>query len=146
MRRFIAAYAVFLGATMLACSSPPGEKIASTSSAQTACDVRSEIVTLTGFDSDTLVLTVVNGDGEQLSIQYTGDTSAVAANLGEYEPPDPCFGQATAWNHQIGRGLMQAVIERLAHFAKFSCNARVSLGGDNVVLSLKPVPFPPNPI
>lgn len=145
MRRFIAAYAVFLGATTLACSSPPGEKLASTSSAETACRASTEVATLIGFDRDTLVLTAVNGNGEELSIQYTGDTSAVAADLGAFEPPDPCFGQANAWNHQIGRGLTQPVIERLSHFARFTCNASVRLGEGNVVLSFQPVPYPPEP-
>lgn len=144
MRRFIAAYAVFLGATTLACSSPPGEEIASTSSAQTACGASSEVLTLTGFDRETLVLTAVNGNGKVLSIRYTADTSPVPADLASFEPPDPCIAQATAWNHQIGRGLTQAVIERLSHFARFSCNASVRLEG-NVIVRFEPVPFPPEP-
>lgn len=145
MRRLIAAF-VIIGATTLACSGPPGEKLGSSSSALRACRGSSEVLTLTGFDRETLVLTAVNADGEELSIQYTGDTSALAADLASYEPPDPCFAQATAWNHQIGRGLTQAVIERLSHLAQFSCDASVRLGEGNVVLSFRPVPFPPNPI
>ncbi len=145
MRRLIAAY-VIIGATTLACSGPPGEKIASTSSAQTACEGPSEVVTLTGFDRETLVLTAIDGNGRELSIRYTADTEALAADVASYEPPDPCFAQATAWNHQIGRGLTQAVIERLSHFAQFSCDASVRIGEGNVALSFRPVPFPPNPI
>ncbi len=145
MRRLIAAYAIFICATALGCSSPPGEKIGSTSSAQTACGAASEVVTLTGFDRHTLVLTAVNGNGEVLSLQYTDDTSGVAADLASFEPPDPCLAQARAWNHQIHRGLSQAVIERLSHFAQFSCNASVRIGEGNVVLSYKPVAFPPQP-
>ncbi len=146
MRRFVAAYVIVIGATALGCSSPPGERVGSTSSAQTACEGGSQVVTLTGFDRETLVLTALNADGEELSIQYTADTTAVAADLASYEPPDPCFAQATAWNHQIGRGISRAVVERLAHFARFSCDASVQLGEGNVALSFKPVPFPPNPI
>lgn len=145
MRRFIAAYAIFVGATALGCSSPPGEEIGSTSSAQTACGASSEVVTLTAFNRRTLVLTAVNGNGEVLSLQYTEDTSGVAADLASYEPPDPCLAQARAWNHQIDRGLSQAVIERMSHFAQFSCNASVRVGEGNVVLSLQPVAHPPEP-
>ena len=144
-RRFIAAYAVVIAATALGCSSSPGEKIGSTSSAQTACGASSEVVTLMGFDRHTLVLTALNGNGEVLTMQYTAETSAGAADLASFEPPDPCDAQATAWNHQIGRGLSQAVIERLSHFAQFSCNASVRLGVGNVVLSFTPVAFPPEP-
>lgn len=144
MRRSIAV-CVVLGATSLGCSSPPGERLGATGSALSACEADPEVVTLTGFSRDTLVLTAVNGDGEQLSIQYSADTTPFAADIGTFEPPDPCFAQATAWNHQVGRRLTQAVIERLAHFAQFTCNASVQLGEGNVILSFRPVAFPPEP-
>jgi hypothetical protein len=141
MRRFIAAYAI-LGATTLACSAAPD----STSSAQSALAAPAdEVVTITGFDRQTLVLTAVNAEGETMSLQYTPDTSALAANLAGFEPPDPCFAQATAYDHQIDRGLTQALIERLVQFARFSCNAAVTLGEGNVVLSFQPVAHPPEP-
>lgn len=146
MRRFLAAY-VILGATTLACSGPPADRSESTSSAQSACEAPAdEVVTLTGFDRHDLVLTAVNAEGETLPpLRYTADTAALAADLASYEPPDPCLAQATAWNHQIQRGLTQAVVERLAHFARFGCNASVTLGEGNVVLSFRPVPYPPEP-
>lgn len=145
MSRFIAAY-VILGAATLACSGAPGDRSESTSSAQSACETPADqVVTLTGFDRRDLVLTAVNAEGETMSLQYTADTSALAADLASFEPPDPCFAQATAYDHQIRRGLTQAVVERLAHFARFGCNASVTLGEGNVVLSFRPVPYPPQP-
>lgn len=144
MHRFVAACSIVIGATTLACSSPPGENVESTSSAQSACEGGARVVTLTGFDSDALVLTGITPEGETLAIRYTADTEALAANLIEY-PPDPCLGQATAWNKQIDRGLTQAVIERLAHFASFSCSASVTLGAGNVALTFQPVAFAPAP-
>ncbi len=146
MRRFLAAAYVILGATTLACSGPPGDTTESTNSALSACDTAGcEVVTLTGFDRETLVLTGVNAAGEELSIRYTADTEALPADLGTYEPPDPCFAQATAWNHQIGPDHTEPLIERLAHFATFRCNASVTLGEGNLALSFRPVPYPPQP-
>jgi hypothetical protein len=103
------------------------------------------VVTLTGFDRDTLVLTGVTADGAELAIQYTGDTFGLPADLGSYTPPDPCFAQATAWDNQIDFGVTRAVVERLAHFARFDCLASVTLGDENEALSFQPVASAPAP-
>jgi hypothetical protein len=142
MRRFVAACSIITSATTFACSSAPGEKVASTSSAQTGCE-STAVVTLTGFDRHTLVLTGVTADGAELAFQYTSDTWGFPADLGTYTPPDPCFAQATAWNEQVDFGLTRAVVERLEHFALFDCEASVTLGRDNEVLAFQPVASAP---
>jgi hypothetical protein len=145
MHRFIAVCSIVICATTLACSSAPSEKVASTSSAQTGGCGGAAVVTLTGFDRQTLVLTGVTADGAELTIQYTGDTLALPADLGRYTPPDPCFAQATAWNEQIDCGLTWDVVERLEHFARFDCEAAVTLGEDNGALTFQPVASTPDP-
>ena len=144
MRRFVSVCSVFIAATTLACSSAPGEKVASTSSAQTGCE-SATVVTLTGFDRHTLVLTGVTADGTELAIQYTSDTVGLPADLGQFTPPDPCFGQANAWNEQIDFGLTCDVIQRLEHFARFDCDASIVLGDDNEALTFQPVGSAPAP-
>jgi hypothetical protein len=144
MRRFVAVCSIFIGATTVACSSAPGEKVASTSSAQTGCE-SATVVTLTGFDRQTLVLTGVTADGAELAIQYTGDTIGLPADLGSYTPPDPCFGQATAWNEQCDFGVTRAVDQRLEHFARFECQASVTLDLDNEAITFQPVASAPAP-
>ena len=144
MPRFVSAVAVVIGAACIACSSPPGEKVASTSSAEST-GPSNVVVTLTGFDKHSLVLTGVTTDGAEISLRYDAETTPVAADLALYEPPDPCLAQARAWNQQIDRGLSQAVIERLAHFARFSCMASIELGPGNQAITFKPVPYPPQP-
>ena len=134
---------IFIGVTALACSSAPGEKVASTSSAQTGCE-SATVVTLTGFNRRTLVLTGVTADGAELAIQYTSDTIGLPADLGTYTPPDPCFAQATAWNNQIDFGSAhRAVVERLEHFARFECAASITLGTENEALTFQPVASAP---
>lgn len=144
MTRFVAAIAVVIGAACIGCSSAPSEKLASTSSAE-CTGPSTAVVTLTGFDKHSLVLTGVTTDGAEIAIRYDADTTPIAADLGLYEPPDPCLAQARGWNQQIDRGLSQAVIERLAHFAQFSCMASIELGPGNQAITFKPVPYPPQP-
>jgi len=145
MRRFVFVCSIFICGATLACSSAPGEKVASTSSAQTGGCGGAAVVTLTGFDRYSLVLTGVTADGAELAIQYTIDTVGLPADLGTYTPPDPCFGQASAWNEQIDFGLTRAVVQRLEHFARFDCEASVTLGSDNEVLTFQPVASTPAP-
>jgi len=148
MHRFVAVCSVFVGVAALGCSSAPNEKVASTSSAQTGCE-SAAVVTLTGFNSRTLVLTGVTADGAELAIQYTTDTVGVPADLGTYTPPDPCFAQATAWNNQIdqideiGLGCSRALVQRLEHFARFECAASITLGAENEALTFQPVASAP---
>jgi hypothetical protein len=142
MRRFVAVCSVFIGVAALGCSSAPNEKVASTSSAQTGCESSATVVTLTAFNPRTLVLTGVTADGVELAIQYTSDTIGLLADLGTYTPPDPCFGQATAWNNQIDEmtfGCNRAVVQRLGHFARYECAASITLGADNEALTFQPV-------
>lgn len=143
MHRFVAVCSVVIGVAVLGCSIAPNEKVGSTSSAQTAC-ARATVVTLTAFDSHTLVLTGVTADGEELTIQYTSETVGLPADLGTYTPPDPCFAQATAWNNQIDQidaigPCGRAVVQRLEHFARFECAASILLGGDDEALTFQPV-------
>jgi hypothetical protein len=144
MRRIVAVCSIFIGATTVACSSAPREKVGSTSSAQTSCE-GSTVVTLTGFDRQTLMLTGVTADGAELAIQYTDYTIGLPADLSLYTPPDPCFGQATAWNEQVDFGVSRAVVERLEHFARFACVASVALDGDNEAITFQPVASAPAP-
>jgi hypothetical protein len=144
MRRFVAVCSIFIGVAALGCSSAPNEKVASTRSAQTGCE-SATVVTLTAFDPHTLVLTGVTADGVELAIQYTSDTIGLLADLGTYTPPDPCFGQATAWNNQIDQideidvGCSRALVQRLEHFARFDCAASITLGADDEALTFQPV-------
>jgi hypothetical protein len=145
MRRFVVVCSIVICGATVACSSAPGEKVASTSSAQTGGCEGATVVTLTGFDRYSLVLTGVTADGEELSIQYTVDTVGLPADLGTFTPPDPCFAQAVAWNEQIDFGVTRAVVERLDHFARFDCEASVTLARDNEALTFQPVASTPDP-
>ena len=148
MHRFVAVGSIFVGVAALGCSSAPGEKVGSTSSAQTGCE-SATIVTLTGFNSRTLMLTGVTADGVELAIQYTSDTIGLPADLGTYTPPDPCFAQATAWNNQIdqvdeiGFGCSHALVQRLQQFARLECAASITLGAENEALAFQPVASAP---
>ena len=142
MRRFVVVCSIIIGTGTLACSGPPGEKVASTSSAQTGCE-STTVITVTGFDRRTLVLTGVTADGTEMAMRYTDETWGLLADLGSFTPPDPCFGQATAWNEQIDFGVNRAVVERLTHFARFDCEAIVTLDTDNEVLTFQPVAAEP---
>jgi hypothetical protein len=76
-----------------------------------------------------------------LVLQYTDATESLPAVVLE-EPPDPCFAQQTAWNQQTGGGLTQAVVERLVHFARFACAARITVNGGTIT-SFRPGLPPP---
>jgi len=116
-----------------ACSARGPEPIATTTAADSTDPLD---VTVTGFDENTRVMTVRVGE-EMLALHYTADTDALPTSVPP-EPPDPCFGQETAWNQQIGRGLTQAVIERLAHFARFQCEAQVTRGSGDEIAAFQP--------
>jgi len=148
MHRFVAVCSIFVGVAALGCSSAPGEKVGSTSSAQTGCGSPT-VVTLTGFNSRTFMLRGVTADGAELAFQYTTDTIGLPADLGTYTPPDPCFAQATAWNDQIdqideiGFSCSRPLAQRLQQFARLECAASITLGAENEALTFQPVASAP---